>query len=41
MRGISKAGEPSSPTFSRTGPSIGIMVLVPSSTFTPVLPFGG
>ena len=41
MRGISKHGEPSSPTFSRTGPSIGIMVLVPSRQFAPVRPSTG
>ena len=40
-RGISKHGDPRSPTFSRTGPSIGIMTLVPSRQFAPVRPSGG
>jgi hypothetical protein len=35
-RGISKGGEPSRPTFSRTGPSIGTITLVASRTFSPI-----
>ena len=40
-RGISKAGEPSSPTFSRTLPLIGTMTFVASRQLSPVLPRGG
>jgi hypothetical protein len=40
-RGISKGGEPSSPTFSRTLPSIGTMTFVASMQLSPVLPRGG
>ena len=32
---------PNSPTFSRTGPSIGIIALVPNRQFAPVLPPAG
>ena len=39
--GISKAGEPSSPTFSRTGPLIGTMTFVASRQLSRVLPRGG
>ncbi len=40
-RGISKAGEPRSPTFSRTGPSVGIMTLVASRQFAPTFAAAG
>jgi hypothetical protein len=36
--GISNGGDPRRPTFSRTGPSTGIMTLVPSRTLSPVRP---
>ena len=37
-RGISNGGEPSRPTCSRIGPSIGTIVLVPKSTLSPDRP---
>ena len=37
VRGISKLGEPSSPTSSRTLPSIGTMTFVASRQLSPVL----
>ena len=40
-RGISKGGEPSSPTSSRTGPSIGTMTFVASRQLSPVAAAGG
>ena len=40
-RGISKAGEPSRPTPSRTFPSTGTMTLVASRQLSPVLPCEG
>ena len=40
-RGISKAGEPSSPTFSRTLPLIGTMTFVASRQLSRVLPLEG
>ena len=40
-RGISKAGEPSSPTLSRTFPLIGTMTFVASRQLSPVLPLDG
>ena len=41
VRGISKLGEPRSPTFSRTSPSIGIMTFVARRQLSPVLPCAG
>ena len=41
VRGISKLGEPSSPTPSRTFPSIGTRTFVASRQLSPVLPCGG
>ena len=40
-RGISKQGEPSSPTLARTGPSSGTMALVAIMQFSPVRPPAG
>ncbi len=40
-RGISKHGEPSSPTLARTGPSSGTMALVAIMQFSPVRPPAG
>ena len=40
-RGISKHGEPSSPTLARTGPSRGTMALVAIKQFSPVRPPAG
>ena len=40
-RGISKEGEPSRPTPSRTGPLTGIMTLVASRQSSPVRPPAG
>ena len=40
-RGISKAGEPSRPTFSRTGPSIGAITLVANMQLSPMREPGG
>ena len=40
-RGISKQGEPRSPTFSRIFPSIGTMTFVASRQLSPVLPPAG
>ena len=40
-RGISKQGEPSRPTPSRTGPVTGIMTLVASRQLSPVRPPAG
>ena len=37
VRGISKLGEPSSPTFSRTLPSMGTSTFVPSRQLSPTL----
>ena len=41
VRGISKLGEPSSPTPSRTSPSIGTMTFVARRQLSPVLPCEG
>ena len=41
VRGISKLGEPSRPTPSRTFPSIGTMTFVASRQLSPVLPCEG
>ena len=41
VRGISKLGEPSRPTPSRTGPSIGTMTFVASRQLSPVRPCAG
>ena len=41
VRGISKQGEPSRPTPSRTGPATGIMTFVASRQLSPVRPPAG